>query len=666
MYLTSLFGFLKKDLKKKAKITKWPSKKQWVQVFKVLNKKERAVFLFFIVLFLGSSLFLVVNFYLKNTETAPAKGGNYIEGVVGNPRFINPIYAQSSDVDRDLVEVIFSSLVPDLAETVEIKDGGETYEIHLKENVFWHDNEKLTADDVIFTIKTIQNPDYKSPLRANYLGVEVEKINDYTLKLKLNNQYSAFQERLDLKILPKHIWQDISPQNFLLTNYNLQPIGSGPYKFKALKQDGSNSVVSLELAGFKNYFEKDKPYLSKISFYFFKSEEDLIKAAKKGEVDGFSINSPENFDIFKKSQFNELSLSLPRYFAIFFNPDKSRFLANDNIRKALNYATNKEKIVEDVLHNRAEIVDSPVLPEVYGYEAPTEIYEFSATKTENLFSQANLEKKEGKWVEVKKETIIEFKSDLKTGSQGKEVTALQTCLARDPEVYPEGKITGYFGNQTKAAVIAFQEKYKKDILDPWGFSKGTGTVSKTTRTKLNEICSTPPKETPLKFSLITVQDPVLEKVALEIKKQWAELGIEVEIQSYPISQLTQDFIKPRNYEMLLFGEVLGQIPDPFPFWHSSQIKDPGLNLAKYDNSKADILLETARVSQDEQIRAEKYNQLQNIIIADSPSVFLYQPQYIYFINKKIKGGIEPVIISDPSKRFSDIQNWHTNQKRTWR
>ena len=197
---------------------KLPSKKQWLQIFNILGKKERIAFFIFIGLFLTSSLFLLINFYLKNTEVKEAPGGTYTEGVVGFPRFINPVYAQSSDVDRDLVELIFSGimkyddqgqLVYDLAQSIEEKDDGETYVVKLKENVFWHDNEPLTTNDIVFTIKTIQNADYKSPLRGNYLGIDVVKINDYTLHFKLKNVYSGFLERLTFKIIPEHIWQDI-------------------------------------------------------------------------------------------------------------------------------------------------------------------------------------------------------------------------------------------------------------------------------------------------------------------------------------------------------------------------------------------------------------------------------------------------------------------------
>ena len=129
-------------------------------------------------------------------------------------------------------------------------------------------------------------------------------------------------------------------------------------------------------------------------------------------------------------------------------------------------------------------------------------------------------------------------------------------------------------------------------------------------------------------------------------------------------QLEKDFIKPRDYESLLFGEVLGAIPDPFPFWHSSQKKDPGLNLALYENKKADGYLEEARESSDPQIQRENYEEFQDILIADSPAIFLYSPDYLYLVKRKIK-GIETKIITDPSKRFSEIGNWYIETKRVW-
>jgi len=646
-------------------IKKWPAKSQWKQFFKVITKKEKIAFFAFFLLALGSFAFLLLNFYFKNTEIAPARGGTYTEGVIGQPRFINPVYA-NSDVDRDLVQLIFSGLmkydenlqiVPDLAKGYpEIEEDGKIYKFYLKENIFWQDKTPFTSDDIIFTIKTIQNPDFKSPLQANWVGVEIEKINDLGVKFTLRKPYSAFLENCALKILPKHIWENVSPENFAFEPSNLKPIGSGPYKLKKIKQN-SNWTKSLTLAA-NSLYSGEKPYISEIKFVFFDNEEELIETAKQGKIKGLSLNSPVNIG----GNWQTYLLSLPRYFAVFFNQEKSKVLAEKEVRLALNYGVNKKEIDQ-------KIVQSPILPEIYGIDAPSEIYEFDIEKAKNILEKAGFKDEDQDGLREKiiiKKPVFEFKSRLIKGSKGKEVTELQKCLAKFPDIYPEGEITDYFGEKTKEAVIRFQEKYYEDVLKPWDYTKGTGTVGNSTRTKLNEICFQEPEEVlSLKFSLATVEQPQMIRVAEILKEQWKILGAEVEIQTFPIFQLEQDFIKPRNYESLLFGEVLGAIPDPFPFWHSSQKKDPGLNLALYENSKADKLLEENRKSPIPETRAEKLSLFQDILIEDAPVVFLYNPDYIYLVSKEIKGiAVEKII--NPSKRFSGIEKWYIKTKRIWK
>jgi len=646
-------------------IKKWPAKSQWRQFFKVLTKKEKITFFAFFLLTLSSFAFLLLNFYFKNTEIAPARGGTYTEGVIGQPRFINPVYA-NSDVDRDLVQLIFSGLmkydenlqiVPDLVKGYpEIEENGKVYKFYLKENLSWQDKTPLTADDIIFTIKTIQNPDFKSPLQANWVGVEIEKINDLGVKLSLRKPYSAFLENCALKILPKHIWENVSPENFAFEPSNLKPIGSGPYKLKKIKQN-SNWTKSLTLIT-NSLYSGEKPYISEIKFVFFDNEEELIETAKQGKIKGLSLNSLVNIG----GNWQTYLLSLPRYFAVFFNQEKSKVLAEKEVRLALNHGVNKKEIDQ-------KIVQSPILPEIYGLDAPSEIYEFDIEKAKNILEKAGFKDEDQDGLREKiiiKKPVFEFKSRLTKGLKGKEVTELQKCLANFPEIYPEGEITDYFGEKTKEAVIRFQEKYYEDVLKPWGYTKGTGTVGKSTRAKLNEICFQEPEEVlPLKFSLATVEQPQMIMVAEILKEQWKILGAEVEIQTFPLFQLEQDFIKPRNYESLLFGEVLGAIPDPFPFWHSSQKKDPGLNLALYENSKADKLLEENRKSPIPETRAEKLSLFQDILIEDAPVVFLYSPDYIYLASKEIKGiTIEKII--NPSKRFSGIEKWYIKTKRVWK
>ncbi len=683
----NLKNFSLENLRSRFKFSnqKWPSLGQWKQIFRVLSKKEKKWFLGFFVLSLFSALFLFSNAYFKHTETVPKAGGTYVEGVVGQPRFINPVYATSNDTDRDLTELLFSGLmkynnkgeiVPDLAENYKSEDKGRTYSFYLKENILWSDGQKFSVDDIIFTIQVIQNPDYKSDLRTNWLGVEVEKISDEAIKFKLEKPYSGFLERLTLKILPSHIWQDISPENFTKTYYNLQPISCGPYKIEKINQDKKTGIVEYLNLERDPYYFAQEPYISKVIFYFFETEEEIFKAAQSGKIKGFSLNSLENYPPpFLASQKwlgAEHSFVLPRYFAVFFNPDKSKILDDKNIRQALNYGTDKTEIIKKVLLGQGEIANSPILPEIFGYQLPSEIYEYDLEKAKEILEEQGFKETESGFREktIKKELAFTFKSRLTTGSESKEVEELQRCLANPPaggpEIYPEGKITGYFGSKTKEAVIKFQEEYKEDILEPWGYEKGTGTVGKTTREKLNELCFGDPYETiQLKFSLVTVEDPALKKVAELLKEQWQKMGAEIEVQTYSVSELQFNFIKPREYESLLFGEVLGIIPDPYPFWHSLQKIDPGLNLAIYENKKTDKLLEEARQTEDREIRKEKLEKFQDLLIQDAPCVFLYSPNYIYFVSDEIK-GIEQGIIADPSKRFNEIENWYIKTKRTWR
>ncbi len=680
MPLFSFFNRLKEVLKTKLFPAGLPTFSQARKIGRVLDWREKIQLVFFFLLFTASAFFLARGFYYRNTEIVAADGGEYIEGVIGQPRFLNPIYGALNDADRDLVQLLFSGLmdydengklVPNLAKEYRISEDGKVIEVILEENLFWSDGKGFTADDVVFTIKTIQNPDYKSPLRANWVGVKAEKISDFVVRFALNSPYAAFLENLTLKILPQHIWQEIPAENFPFSPYNLSPVSLGPYQPKVINQDKQGHVNSITLAINPRYHGK-KPYLEEITFLFFENEEELIKAGQRKEIHGLSLSAPQDYLELKKFGFNKYRFFLPRYFAIFFNPAKSPVLAETEVRQALNYAANKEKILKEALLGEGKIAQSPILPELYGFNAALVQYEFDPEKAKEILEKAGYVLKEDGFREktIKEEIIFTFKSELKVGSQGTEVRQLQTCLndpaIGGPEIYPDGKITGFFGNETKNAVIKFQEKYAKEILQPQGFKTGNGIVGKATRQKLNELCGKKPgKIIPLAFSLVTVDQPLLVSVAEVIKKQWQAVGVNVEIKIMDIETLEQETIKPRQYDALLFGEVLGALPDPFPFWHSSQKKDPGLNLAGFENKNADKLLEEARTNLEPAARKEKLEAFQNILLESAPALFLYTPDYVYLVDDKIK-GVSGRIITDPSKRFSSVENWYLKTERNWR
>ncbi len=575
---------IKKSFKKFLK--KWPSWGQWKKLPSLLTQKERYFVLGLIVLIIASLLTWYISYRTTHTVAMPKPGGSYTEGTIGTPQYINPILSQTNDADQDAVELIFSglmkydskgNLVPDLAERYAVGENGKVYDFFLRKDVKWHDDQSFTAEDVIFTIKAIQNPDYRSPLFINWQGIEIEKLDDYTVRFTLKNAYAPFSNNTTVGIIPKHIWEKIQPVEFFLAEANLKPIGTGPYKFKKIEKDKRGSVETLHLEANKNY-HLGRPYINDIALKFFIDEDSLIGAYNRGKVDGLGFVSAQNKSyLITKKKLNTHQLKLPRYFAVFFNQSKSKALSDKTVRLALNYATDKQEIINKALGEEAVAVHTPIPPGVFGYTTETKVYEFALDHANNLLDAADWHKNE--------ETGI-------------------------------------------------REKVLESGEDP----------------------------TPLEITLITTEWPELEQVAGIIQAQWSKIGARIEVKILSIAEIQQDYIRPRTYQALLFGEVLGAEPDPFPFWHSSQKRDPGLNLALYHNSDVDKLLAEARATFDPEIRKEKYKEFQKLVVEDAPVVFLYNPYYLYPVSKKVK-GIEIENIALPSKRFSGIEDWYIKTTR---
>jgi peptide/nickel transport system substrate-binding protein len=667
---------------------KFPKISQWKQLFKTLKGAERIIFLTFFVLALASATYLAIDFYINNTNVAPAYGGSYTEGVVGQPRFINPIYGETDDVDRTLIDLIYSGLMTydkdgkitnDLVKNYQLSADGKTYTFQLKDNLYWQDGLALTADDVIYTIKTIQNSDYKSPLRANWLEVDAEKTSDKSFTLSLNAPYNSFLENCTLKIIPQHIWKNVLPENFALSAYNLQPVGSGPYTLTSLDQAKTGFIKNLGLTANHKYYNK-LPYIANIYFQFFSTKEDLIKAANQKTIDGFSITSLDDNQAFAEKQirqgwninekFGVYSFTMPRYFAVFFNTQKSKILSDSLITQALNYSVNKPELIQKIsgtFKEKISQVNSPILADYFGYAQPTVNYDFNIDSANKLLDKSGYKDSGNATQGVPraktntKKPAFQFKSYLSSGSKGNEVVELQGCLSRLDDSFKtllQGETSGKYGKGTEDAVTAFQKKYLPD-------TPSTGEVGAGTRKKLNELCLVPQDNSlPLKFTLTTINQPQLVQVANLLKDYWQKVGVAADIKVIGLSDL-KDTIKNRDYDALLYGEALGSLPDLYPFWHSTQISDPGLNLSEYQNKTVDQLLKDARETQDNQIKETKYEKLQDTVLSDAPALFLYNPDYIYWVSEKVK-GIDTTNIVVPAKRFENISSWYVNTKRIFK
>ena len=182
----------------------------------------------------------------------------------------------------------------------------------------------------------------------------------------------------------------------------------------------------------------------------------------------------------------------------------------------------------------------------------------------------------------------------------------------------------------------------------------TGTGKKKTTTK-----------TPLTLTLTTVDTKENIAVAQFIKQQWDDIGVKTELEIVPAPKIQKEKIKTRDFDALLYGEIIGSDPDPYPFWHSSQNDSNGFNLSLYNNNHVDNLLEKARVTNKIEDRVAMYKEFQNILAEDVPAIFLYSPSYVSAMSKKIKGN-EPAMIFTPADRLQTVINWYIDTKYTWK
>jgi peptide/nickel transport system substrate-binding protein len=329
----------------------------------------------------------------------PIIGGDYIEALVGYPKAINPIYAANRDVDADLSRLIYSSLfvydkngnlTNDLAESYTISDDNKQYTIKIKNNVSFHNNDKLTADDILFTFELIKNPDYHSPFQSEFANVKAEKIDDYTIKFTLSEPYAPFLDLLSFGILPKNIWKNVNPQSILLFEFNLKPIGSGPYKFKSLIKNKDGDLKEYHLTLNDNYYGQ-KPYIKNIIFKFFVDYIEAVKTLGDNQVNGLSyLPYDNNSDLIAKNSLSINQLTRPQIVSIFFNKEKNKAYNDKATRIALSQAIDKEKLVNDVFSGAAKVADSPIPESNFAYNDQLKKYDFNPGAAADILRSKNL------------------------------------------------------------------------------------------------------------------------------------------------------------------------------------------------------------------------------------------------------------------------------------
>lgn len=549
------------------------------KTFRALGFWEKLLISIFLTIALGAFLYWIWAIYIANTKEIPKVGGAYIEGLSGQPHYINPILSQTSDADADLVHLIFSGLYsydaegnlqPDIAESLDISEDGKTYTAHIRQGVLFHDNQELTADDVAFTVQAIQNPANKSPLRQNWQAVDVHVTDRYTVVFELKKSYFGFTENLTVGILPKHLWSDISTDRFLLADYNLAPIGSGPYRYTGVTKGSNGSILEYDLSSFEKFFG-GMPYISKIAFRFYPDEGSVIDAYLRKEVMGMQgISSEGSQRLSARKSTVVRRISTPRSFAVFFNKTTSVPLAFEEVRRALNMGTDKQAIIQSVLRGQGIEARGPFLP-----------------------------------------FMSEYAADLP---------------------WPN-----------------FDRDAANQLLDEKGWIKNNEGIREKNGTKLT-------------IDMYVPDWPELVQTADLLKSQWREMGIEENTIVMNPGDLQRNTVQTREYQALLYGEQPMLDQDPYSFWHSSQKRDTGLNLAQFDNQSADEALSSAREELNPEKRREWYRKFQEAYLAEMPALYLFSPSYLYATDGTVKGMIMDRMNSS-SDRLNGAAKWYIDTSR---
>lgn len=558
-----------------------PKSENLKEVINSFRFGEKIIFYFLCFVFIFSGFYLLYKVNESYSIEVPAKGGEVVEGVIGVPRFLNPVLAMT-DADRDINSLVYSGLrkydsdgvlISDLAKSYKISDDGTIYTFFLKPNIYFHDNKKITTDDVEFTISKIKNANIKSPKRGAWEDVTVEKVDELTIKFILKKPYSHFIYNTTIGILPKHIWKNVSDDSFLFSNFNLKPLGSGPYKIESSKEDDSGLPTEYSLTPFKKYIFGE-PFIQKITIKFYQNEEKLIEGFKKNEISNINGISPDMIEKLDVKNSEIMTYTLPRIFGVFFNQNNNSIFTHKEVREALSMATPRQDIVSEILKGYGKSIYGPLPKD-------------TSVLDDNRYS-------------IEKARELLEKNGWKMNEFG-----------------------------------IYEKKNDKGVLEK------------------------------LSFSISTSDTLELKNTAYIIQNSWQKIGANVEVKIFEIGDLNQNIIRPRKYDSLLFGKNIGKEIDLFPFWHSSERNDPGLNISMYTNIKVDKILDDLRKSNNQDTTNELLKQFDEEVIKDTPAVFIYSPEFIYIKDKKIKN----VILSNitiPADRFQNIDKWYKDTNNVWK
>lgn len=308
------------------------------------------------------------------TVSVPAAGGTFVEGIVGRPFALNPLFSDPYPVDRELTDLIFDGLVrydqtgqplPALAQEWSVSEDGLTFTFTLREGLVWHDGEPLTSRDVAFTYGLIQHEDFPGPehLQRLWQSVIITPLDERRIAFTLTQPYAPFIEATTRGILPAHLLEDVAVGDLISTPFNLSPVGTGPF----MVQPGQDwqRTGRIRLTPNPNYW-REGTQIADLEIRFYPTAEELQTSYRAGELHAV-LGFPSTMipQVMSESDARLFTSTAPRYSALLFNVSGSgaAALLTKEVRQALAYSIDRDLLVNSVLNGQGVVFDGPYTPE---------------------------------------------------------------------------------------------------------------------------------------------------------------------------------------------------------------------------------------------------------------------------------------------------------------
>ncbi len=326
----------------------------------------------------------------------PEQGGIYTEGLVGSLGRLNPLLDWNNAADRAVNRLLFSGLIrfdergmprADLAAAWGVAEDGTIYNFTIRDNAVWHDGTPVTSDDIIFTVDLMKSAGslYPQDIKDLWGKIEVTKLNDKNLKFTLTEPFVPFMDYLTFGILPKHLLEAVPPDQLPNADFNINPVGTGPYKFDHLIVDGGQ-ITGVVLTVSSTYYG-NPPFIEQVVFRYYQSSAEAFEAYQQGDVLSISQITSDVLDTaLEEPNLSVYTSRLPQMTFVLFNLNNPEvaFLQNANVRRALMLATNRPYIVNTLLKGQAVITDGPILPGSWAYYDGIEHFEYNPEESIHL------------------------------------------------------------------------------------------------------------------------------------------------------------------------------------------------------------------------------------------------------------------------------------------